>query len=90
MSEPDDVTSWSPFSPVCHRWTTSSQRRVDARNVPITNIAPQQVLSACRYMQKVRTVQPQSMFDIKCEGTGTVEAGWSGLRISADPEGRLG
>lgn len=39
-------------------------------------------------MQKVRTVQPQSMFDIKCEGTGTVEpVEWTadlGVDLKAD------
>jgi len=76
------------FSPVSSLDDIIAGYKVDVRNVPITNIAPLQALSARRYMQKVRTVQPQSMFDIKCEGTGTVEpVEWTadlGVDLKAD------
>ena len=55
------------FSPVSSLDDIIAGYKVDVRNVPITNIAPQQAWSARQYMQKVRTVQPQSMFDISAK-----------------------
>ena len=64
--------------------------KVDVRNVPITNIAPLQALSARRYMQKVRTVNrsPCSISSVRRHSHG--RAGGVDCGSRRGPEGRLG